>query len=242
MDLKKDAYGQEVLAHYNGEGSFEVVERDDGYIGISMGCPVYFADYKDWPKDLKQAIKYVKGRVLDIGTGAGRAALYLQDKGHEVIAIDNSPLAIQVCKKRGVKKAKVMPIEEINKFKLDYFDTILMLGSNFGLFGNYKKAKRLLKVMYRITAEDALIIAESRDVYKTKDPGHIRYHERNKKKGRMAGQIRIRIRFKDYIGDWFDYLQVSKSEMKDILEGTGWRVKKFIDSEDSTYIAVIEKT
>jgi len=44
-----------------------------------------------------------------------------------------------------------------------------------------------------------------------------------------------------YVGRWFDYLMVSKEEMKEILKGTGWKVKKFIDSEDSLYIAIIEK-
>jgi hypothetical protein len=29
--------------------------------------------------------------------------------------------------------------------------------------------------------------------------------------------------------------------MEDILKGTGWKIKEFIDSSDSAYIAVIEK-
>ncbi len=44
-----------------------------------------------------------------------------------------------------------------------------------------------------------------------------------------------------YVTPWFDYLYVSKGEMKEILKGSGWRVKKFIDSGDSVYVAVIEK-
>ena len=53
--------------------------------------------------------------------------------------------------------------------------------------------------------------------------------ESNEKRGRMPGQIRIRIRFKKYIGDWFDYLLVSKGQMKDILKGTGWKVRKYME-------------
>jgi hypothetical protein len=35
---------------------------------------------------------------------------------------------------------------------------------------------------------------------------------------------------------------VSKEEMKQILKGTGWKAKQFIESENTTnYIAVIEK-
>lgn len=239
---KKDAYGQEIWAYFNGKKSYEVVERDDGFIDLSGGANTYFAaEFKDWPKHQKQGINFVKGKVLDIGAGAGRVALYLQKKGYKVTAIDNSPLAVKVCKKRGVKDARVFPIEKIGIFKPNTFDSIVMYGNNFGLFGNPKKAKNLLKKCHSITTQNALIIAESNDPYKTNDPIHLSYHKFNRNRDRMAGQAKIRIRFRNYIGNWFDYLLVSKEEMKDILKGTGWKVKKFVDSEKYMYIAIIEK-
>lgn len=241
MELKRDAYGQEVWAFFLGKKSFEVIERDDGFVDFSTGAPAYFAEHKDWPKIQKQAIKYARGRVLDVGAGAGRVSLYLQKKKLGVVAIDNSPLAIKVCKKRGVKHAKVLPIEQIGKFKPDCFDTIIMFGNNFGLFGSFKKAKLLLKKFHKITSPSALIITENVDPYKTEDPVHLAYHKFNRKRGRMPGQLRIRIRFRNFIGDWFDYLLVSKKEMKEILKDTGWKVRKFIDSDNYMYSAIIEK-
>jgi len=245
MNSKGDAYGQEVWSYFKtGEGD-ELVEKDDGFIGVGRYGPVrYFAEYKDWRKHEKQAIKFAKGRVLDIGCGAGRITLYLQNKGLAATGIDNSPLAIKVCKLRGLRKAKVMSIDEINKFKPDSFDSVVMYGNNFGLFGSFKKARILLKKLYRITSFKALIIAESKDPHKTDEPSFKEYHERNIKLGRMPGQMRFRVRFKNYIGPWFDYLMVSKAEMKSILKGTGWKVKKFIDYEDKTtglYFGIIEK-
>jgi len=241
MEPKKDAYGQEVWAFFQKKKSYEIVERDDGFIDLTKGPAAYFAEFKDWPKIQKQAIKFAKGKVLDIGAGAGRVSLYLQKQGFDVTAIDNSPLAIKVCKKRGVKHVRILPIEKISVFKPSTFDTIIMFGNNFGLFGSFKKAKTLLKKLHRITSTGALIIAESTDPYKTDDPAHLAYHKFNKKRGRMPGQLRIRIRFRNYISDWFDYLLVSKDEMKKILKDTGWRIKKFIDSDNSTYCAIIEK-
>lgn len=238
---KKDACGQEVWAYFNGKESYEVVEREDGFIGLSSGANAYFAEFKDWPKQQKRGIKFAKGRVLDVGTGAGRVAIYLQKIGHKVTAIDKSPLAIKVCEKRGIKDARVLPIEKIVGFKPKTFDSIVMFGNNFGLFGNPKKAKSLLKRFHQITTPDALIIAESNDPYKTDDPIHLSYHKFNRNCGRMAGQLKIRIRFRNYIGNWFDYLLVSKEEMKDILKGTGWKVRKFVDSEKFMYIAIIKK-
>lgn len=57
----------------------------------------------------------------------------------------------------------------------------------------------------------------------------------------MPGQLRIRIRFEKYVTDWFDYLIISKGEMKQILERTGWKIKRFIDSDSAQYIAIIHK-
>jgi cyclopropane fatty-acyl-phospholipid synthase-like methyltransferase len=122
------------------------------------------------------AIKHAKGKILDIGAGAGRVSLHMQKKGFDVTALDNSPLAIKVCRKRGIKKAIVRPIEDIWLFKPATFDTALMFGNNFGLFGSFKKAKTLLKKLHKITAPDALILAESNDVYRTTNPVHLSYH------------------------------------------------------------------
>jgi hypothetical protein len=160
--------------------------------------------------------------------------------GFDVLGIDSSPLAIKVCKLRGLKQAKVMSIEELN-FKPNSFDSVIMLGSNFGLFGSFEKARRLLKKLHKMTSGNGLIIASTRDTYKTNNADHLEYHKLNEEKGRMAGQLRVRIRFRKCVGRWFDYLIVSKREMEEILKGTGWKIREFIDSSDSGYIAVIEK-
>jgi SAM-dependent methyltransferase len=241
MKTEKDAYGKEIWAYLNGDNNVkEIVERDDGFIDLSSGPPAYFAEYKNWKDYEKKAIKLIYGKVLDIGCGAGRVSLYLQNKGFDVLGIDNSPFAFRVCKKRGLKKTKNIGIEKASELR-ERFDTIILLGNNFGLFGSYKKAKSLLKSFHKITSDNALIIADSLDPYGTRMREHLEYHNFNMQRGRMAGQLRIRIRFRKCIGDWFDYLLVSKQEMKEILEGTGWKIKKFIDSKSASYIAVIEK-
>jgi SAM-dependent methyltransferase len=246
MKAKNDALGQEIWSYYETGEGYELVEKDDGFIGVGRYGPIrYFAEYKDWDKHEKLAIKFAKGRVLDIGCGAGRVALYLQNKGLNATGIDNSPLAIKVCKLRGLKKARVMSFDEINKFKPNSFDSVVMYGSNFGLFGSFEKARILLKKLYKITSPKALIIAESRDPHIADEPSFKAYHHRNVKLGRMPGQMRFRVRFKNFIGEWFYYLMVSKPEMKSILKGTCWKVKKFIDCQDKTqpglYFGIIEK-
>lgn len=240
MKPNQDAYGNEVYDYSLGKPTLEIVEREDGLISASAGPAAYFAAFEDWPAAQKEAMQYVvPGRALDIGCGAGRVALYLQEQGLEVVGIDNSPLAVKVCQKRGVKDARLLSITQVSA-KMGVFDNILMLGNNFGLFTNFERAQRLLKLFYRITSPGARMIVESTDPYATEDVVHLAYQAANRKRGRMSGQIRIRIRYRTFKGMWFDYLLVSKDEMKEILAGTGWRVKTFLDY-DIHYISILEK-
>ncbi|MFC1803875.1 methyltransferase domain-containing protein [Thermoproteota archaeon] len=240
MNPEEDAWGQLILAQYEGKKSYEAIERDDGFLDVSLNPQRYFSTFDEWNIHTQESMQQVKGTVLDIGCGAGRHALYLQDKGLDVLGIDNSPLAIKVCQLRGLKKTKVTSIDELS-FDTGSFDTILMLGNNFGLFGSFNKAKELLMRFHSFASDDCLIIAETLDPYKTDNPVHLKYHELNLSRGRMGGQIRFRIRYGIFTTPWFDYLFVSKDEMSEILNGTGWRVREFIESESVSYIALIEK-
>jgi SAM-dependent methyltransferase len=242
MKSNQDAYGQQLLAQYHSQTPrAEIIERDDNYIDTGSEPGTYFTEYQDWSALEQRVIELVKGRVLDIGCGAGRHALYLQQKGFDVTGIDNSPGAIKVCKLRGLKKAFVRPIADVDKFKPNSFDTIIMLGNNFGLFGSAEEAKTILAKMSRITAPEAQIIAGTRNPYKTDDPEHLEYHKLNRRRGRMPGQIRMRVRFGKAVGEWFDYLFVSPEEMESTVADTDWQIREFIASEEANYFAVIEK-
>jgi SAM-dependent methyltransferase len=241
MRDREDAVGHLDWDFYHGKDGREVIERDDGYIDVSEGPGSYFADYHEWPGCERRAMRYVRGRILDVGCGAGRVALHLQRKGFDVTGIDNSPLAIKVCKLRGFKKALLMPFDRI-AFPRSSFDTILLLGNNFGLFANRRRAKRLLERLHDMTSPHARIIAETLEPRRTDNPFHIAYHRRNVARGRMAGQVRIRVRHQGYATPWFEYLFVSKTEMRSLLQGTGWLVDRFLDSEGPMYIAILRKT
>jgi SAM-dependent methyltransferase len=243
MKMNRDAYGEQILAQFKAKNhiGLEIVERDDGFIQVGDYCVRYFTDFSRWDKSEQAAIKLAKGKVLDVGCGAGRHCLYLQRKGFDVVGIDNSPGAIAVCKARGVKKAELISISDIRRLKEGSFDSIIMMGNNFGLFGSPKGLKTILKQLSKITSDHAQIIAENRNPYVTDNPVHLGYHKFNKKRGRMPGQLRIRVRFNKTMGEWFDYLFVSPQELKKLLEGTDWKVKKIFNEKDPTYIAVLEK-
>lgn len=235
-----DAFGHEILDHFNGVESFEIIERDDGFINVSPGAELYFSEYEDWLEMDKRAMEYVRGRVIDIGCGAGRHALYLQGMGLDVLGIDYSPRAIEVCRRRGLLKAEVVPITKVSR-SLGTFDTILMMGNNFGLVANMKRARWLLGKFAAMTNEDSRIIAQTVDVRQTEVPEHLAYHRWNRSRGRLPGQIRCRVRYKKYMTEWIDLLMVSESELREILKGTKWKINKIIQGVHGRYTAVIDK-
>ncbi len=236
----EDAYGRHLYEHLGGLRTAEVVERDDGYIGVSMGASAYFAEFKAWPAHQRQGMRLVRGRVLDIGCGAGRVALYLQNRSFDVLSVDLSPLAIKVCRLRGVKNAKVLSITQVTS-RLGEFDTLIMFGNNFGLFANPRRARWLLKRFHALTSPQARILAESKNPYDGATPEHRKYHRLNRKRGRMAGQLRLRVRCGLACTPWFDYLIVSPSEMRSIVRGTGWNIAQLLESRDPGYLAVLKK-
>lgn len=242
MEQIHDAYGQQLLAQFNSKKpNSEFIEREDNYLDTGSDAGAYFSEYEQWSVLERQAIERVKGRILDVGCGAGRHSLYLQQRGFDVIGIDNSPGAIEVCKLRGLNNAIVRPIADVDAFAPSSFETILMLGNNFGLFGDAQNAKLILHKFSRITSAQAQIIAGTRNPYKTDSPEHLAYHELNRQRGRLSGQIKMRVRYGKTVGNWFDYLFVSPEEMRRIIEDTEWQIKEFIASDEANYFAVIEK-
>ena len=74
----------------------EIIEREDGYIDGAAHIGWYFTPYSEWYPLEQQAIAEIVrgpagGRTLDLGSGAGRVELYLQEQGIIVVGIDNSP-------------------------------------------------------------------------------------------------------------------------------------------------------
>ena len=238
----QDAYGHLLSDYHNGRENVEIVEREDRFIDTSRLGPLnYFAEYEDWAEHQRRAMEHAAGRVLDVGCGAGRHSLYLQARGHDVLGTDISPLAIQTCQHRGLTNAIVTPITQLSS-KMGIFDTILMMGHNFGLVGNYKRAKWLLRRFAAMTTPTAKIIAETMDPYQTEESCHLAYHQFNRDRGRMAGQLKLRIRYRQYATPWFDYLFVSPLEMEDILDGTTWQVERYINATNTpTYVAILTK-
>jgi len=240
LTARQDAFGRSLLDYLHGKPGRQLVERSDGLIDAQSGTGMYFQLYAQWSDYERWAADLARGRVLDVGCGAGRFALHLQERGCEVVGIDTSPGALEVCRARGVRDVREIALADVGP-ELGTFDTILMMGNNFGLFANAGRTRRLLRRFHRLTTADARIVAEVLDPYRTDDPLHLGYHEQNRRRGRMAGQIRLRVRYHNLRTPWFDYLFVSADELRTLAAPTGWHVVQILESGGLTYVAVLEK-
>jgi SAM-dependent methyltransferase len=243
LDEREDAYGAAIRDHYAGEETYEIIERDDGWIGLSAGAAHYFSAYDEWSDRTRAAVERVEGRVLDVGCGAGRHALHLQERGHDVVGIDISPGAVEVSRDRGAD-ARALDVADVRDLD-DEFDTVVMFGNNFGLVGTRATAPEILGGLAAVTTDDARLLAETRDPYVTDDPNHTAYHELNRERGRLGGALRIRTRYERRASPWFDYLMVAPDEMRELLEPTAWALAEVLEpnSLGSTgdYVAELRK-
>jgi SAM-dependent methyltransferase len=202
----------------------EIIERDDGFIALADAA-AYFAGREDWSTAERWGGKQVRGRVLDVGCGAGRHGVALAESGYEVVGVDPSPGALAVARERGLHvllgTAAELPAG------IGTFDTILMLGNNLGLLQDRATARVVLNTLASVARPGAALIGSSRDPYGLFDGDHLAYLERNVRSGRMPGQTRLRIRQGFVATAWFPYLYLSTIELAEIVAGTPWRLDTF---------------
>ena len=237
MDPEEDAYGQALVDHYEGRQAWEILERDDGWFGTARGPDRYFEPYPEWPARLRDAADRAEGRVLDVGSGAGRAMAHLGPKGLETLGIDVSPGAVEVCRRRGLDARE---LDVADAADLDgSFDTLLMVGNNFGLVGTRERAPEVLESLAAVASEDAVLFAESRNPTGTDEEDHLAYHERNREQGRLPGALRMRVRYRRYVTPWFDYLLAGPEEMRELVADTPWSLAEVLGDEDGDYVGVL---
>ncbi len=122
-----DAFGMALLAMVTGSADAVIIERDDGWADVDA------ADYLNGLSEPDAwALTRARGRVLDVGAGSGRISLMLQDRGHEVTALEVSPGASEACRLRGIRDVYLGSVQEAAAGGLaGNFDTAVLLGNNF---------------------------------------------------------------------------------------------------------------
>jgi SAM-dependent methyltransferase len=225
------------LAFASASAMVEIVERDDGLIRAAT-AERYFAEPADWAPFERQALDSASGRVLDVGCGAGRYALALQARGMAVTALDVSPGAVDVSRRRGVGSTVLGTVSD-HAAAGERYDTFLLMGENLGLLESAVRAQGFLAELAAMASPGARIIAHGADSQQSDDPAHVRYQQRNLELGRMPGQMTIRVRHRDLASDWFDYLLCSRDELAALLEPTTWELTESTEVDPVNYLAIL---
>jgi SAM-dependent methyltransferase len=223
-----DAFGEvlrECWRKGGGPGAaFEIVERDDGFLSVVDGAH-YFAPLETLsPPDL-WACERVTGRVLDVGCGAGRHAVHLMAKKYDVTGVDPSPGAVDVASSRGVPVIQGT-IDDLTASGT--FDTALLMGNNLGLLEGGERGRQVLDKLAALVRPGGRLIGSGVDPSTESDPEHLAYQARNRARGRMPGQLRVRVRYRCLSTQWFDYLHASPEELRTLTAGTAWTISDAI--------------
>jgi SAM-dependent methyltransferase len=231
----EDAYGAILLAALEGRDASEVMERDDGTVWCGDGSD-YLHPPRRWPPTERRMLRFARGRVLDVGCAAGRVSLLLQERGREVVAIDESPLAVEVARRRGVRDARALSLADVDA-SLGLFDTVLIVRNNMGL-GGPGGAAELLDRLAAITTPRGRLITDS------VDPGRI--DDAAIRAGTAAGTAgvfgqRLRVRHMAFASPWFHYVMTSPDAFAALVEDSPWRIARIVDDGAPRYGVVLEK-
>ena len=86
----KDLFGKAILDFQTNNSPEDLVTETNISEADEMSVDYLFRSFNEMPKLERKALQLAKGKVLDVGCGAGSHALYLQEKGFDVTAIDTS--------------------------------------------------------------------------------------------------------------------------------------------------------
>lgn len=179
----------------------------------------------------KTALKHAKGKVLDIGAGAGSHGLYLQNERNlDTTALDISEKSVEVCTARGIKKSICQDILEFGNEK---FDTLLLLMNGTGIFQKLDKIDTYLQHLKTLLNEGGQILIDGTDIiymYDKDADGGVYIPA-----GRYYGEVDYILHYK---GDMeiTTWLYLDFSTLKRAAEHNGFKVEKILQDEYS-YLA-----
>lgn len=193
-----------------------------------------FRDFDSMPSLEQKALQMARGRILDVGAGAGCHSLALQEMGKEVTAIDISTESVSTMICRGVRNA----LEQDFWLVEERFDTILMLMNGIGIIGTVSELPRFFRHLNNILSENGEVILDSTDIcYLFEEEGGIIVLPDNGYYGEMVFQMQ----YKDIIGEKFPWLYIDFDTLSEKAEENGFCAELIMEGEHYDFLARIRR-
>lgn len=240
-----DAFGmtlQAQLPHLDTPGVVaEIIERDDGDI-VANDASTYFRGLHSWNSRTVWALGKVRGRVLDIGVGAGRHALELQSTGLDVVGIDQSVLAVDVCRTRGLRKAVNLSLDRVPELGQGKFDTLLFLGQNLTLIGSGDDGIGRLRMLHEHANPGAIIIGDTISPIPYLSPSAVVENRQTAGRGarEMHAKVRLRVRWRRYATAWSVHTYSAPDSLARLCFRGGWNLSD-LRADGQEYTAILHR-
>ena len=230
----KDLFGKAILDYQTGNAPENLITETSISEEDEMSVAYLFRSYNEMPKIEKKALELAKGRVLDVGCGAGSHSLYLQnDRKLDVVAIDISPNAIEACKLRGITDARVIDVMHMENEK---FDTIILLMNGTGIFGKLGKVSDYLQKLKSLLNEGGQILIDSSDIIYMFDededggkwiPSDVEYY----------GEITFNMSYKNEKEDPFDWIYLDYNTLQNAAHANELHCDLVTEGKHYDYLA-----
>lgn len=230
----KDLFGKAILDYQTNNSPEDLITETSISEADEMSVAYLFRNYKEMPKMERKALDLAKGKILDVGCGAGSHALYLQNERNlDVTAIDISANAIKACELRGVKKARVQNVMELENEK---YDTILLMMNGAGMCGKLKKVSTFLQKLKSLLNENGQILLDSSDI--------IYMFDEDEDGGKWIpsdndyyGEVIFNISYKGESEEPFDWMYIDYNTLQNAAHANGLQCELLLEGEHFDYLA-----
>ncbi|MBS1663355.1 MAG: class I SAM-dependent methyltransferase [Bacteroidetes bacterium] len=192
-----------------------------------MPVDIYFRNMEKMPELEWVALQQCRGKILDIGAGAGSHALALQKMGQDITALDISPQAVEVMKSRGVKNVLEGDFFDLNPSQP--YDTFLLLMNGIGLSGTITGLRRFLAKARTLLQPGGQLIFDSSDIAYL-------YEDTPAPKDRYYGELKHMYEFKKQRTDWFEWLFIDRETLKKVTAEEGWQTELLYEDPYDQYL------